>query len=284
MLLQLLENRIAVFSAHTNLDFTEGGVSFALAERLGLQNIRFLSPLKDMMVKLAVFVPPIHVEKVSEAMARAGAGIIGQYSHCSFRLRGTGAFRGSTSTNPFIGRAGQLETVEEVRLEMISPRGRLSEIIEAMKQAHPYEEVAYDVYPLINESPNYGMGAVGELKSTTTLRQFLAMAKKRLRAQFVRYCGSLGKRIHRVAVCGGSGSDMLGDALHAKADAFVTADVRYHTFHDAHEDIALIDAGHWETEHVILKPLAEQLRTVIRQKKAKVEIQIKYSTNPIHSF
>lgn len=284
ILLQLIEHQVAVLSAHTNLDFARGGVSFALAQQLELKNIQFLSPLQEQMLKIAVFVPPAHVDKVSEAMAQAGGGIIGEYSHCSFRLRGTGTFRGSEAANPYLGKAGQLETVDEVRLEMIAPRAQSAAILRAMRSAHPYEEVAYDVYPLLNDDPNHGMGAIGDLTREMTLKAFLSFTKKQLRAASLRYCGTLDTTVRRVAVCGGSGSELLTDAVRQKADAFVTADVRYHAFHDANEQIALIDAGHWETEHVVLKPMAKRLLKAIRQGKANVDVRIQNATNPIQSF
>lgn len=284
LVLSLAESKIAVYSAHTNLDFTKQGVSFALAETLGLNKIKFLSPLKGMLAKIVVFVPADHVDRVAEAMSSAGAGVIGEYSSCSFRLSGTGTFRGSFRSHPVVGKAGRLETVEEVRLEMIAPRARVSAIVAEMKQVHPYEEVAYDIYPLDNESPSYGMGAIGELTTAQTLQTFLKHAKRALKAEALRFTGDLRKKIKRVAVCGGSGSDLLSTALSAKADVFVTADVRYHTFHAA-GDLALVDAGHWETEQVILEPLADRLRRAAKQMKQRFEVFVtQYSTNPTHSI
>ncbi len=285
MLLQLLEHRIAVYSAHTNLDFVKDGVSFVLAEKLGLKEIGFLSPLSDQTAKLAVFVPVGHVDQVAQAMSEAGAGVIGEYTDCSFRLRGTGTFKGSASANPFLGKKGKLETTEETRLEMIAPRAQIPTIVAAMKRAHPYEEVAYDVYPLMNPDPNHGIGAVGNLPKATTLRKYLQIVKQTLKTQSVRFAGELGQSVQRVAVCGGSGSDLLEEAINAGADAFVTADVRYHAFHDADGRIALIDAGHWETEHLILKPLAQRVDRAAKESRTDLEVLItRYSTNPIHTF
>ncbi len=282
LVLMLVESRIAVYSAHTNLDFTKQGVSFALAETLGLKKIRFLSPLKGMQSKIVVFVPADHADRVAEGMSSAGAGVIGEYSSCSFRLSGAGTFRGSPNSHPVVGKAGRPETVEEMRLEMIAPRARVSAIVAAMKEAHPYEEVAYDVYPLDNESTNYGMGAIGELEAAQTLKTFLEHSKRALKAEALRFTGDLHRKIRHVAVCGGSGSDLLPTALSAKADVFVTADVRYHTFHAA-GDLALVDAGHWETEQVILEPLADRLRRAAKQKKQRLEVLVtQYSTNPTH--
>lgn len=285
MVLRLIENRIAVYSAHTNLDFVKNGVSFAVADALGLKNTSFLAPLTDQMAKIAVFVPVGHVEKVSQAMAEAGAGIIGEYSECSFRTRGTGTFRGSEKAKPFLGSTGVLETTEEVRVEMIAPRARVSAIVQAMKQVHPYEEVAYDIYPLLNPDPNHGMGAIGNLSRPLTLVQFLQLVRRKLNARAIRYTAGKERVIRRVAVCGGSGSDLLNNAIAAHADAFVTADVRYHTFHDARGRIALIDAGHWETEHVVLRPLAKMVEQAAAQHGARLDVLLtRVSTNPIQSL
>ena len=283
MVLAMTENKIALFSAHTNLDFAREGVSFSLARALGLEKIRFLVPLKDSLVKIAVFVPEAHVESVSNAMATAGAGVIGNYSSCAFRVKGTGTFRGSEEAKPFAGKAQHLETVEEFRLEMIAPRAKSNEVIAAMKLLHPYEEVAYDIYTLENTNPNFGMGALGELRQPTALRPFLTRTKKALSAESVRFVGDVRHRVRKVAVVGGSGSDLLNEAVAAKADVFVTADVRYHTFHDAKGRIALVDAGHWETEHPVLSTIESRLHEMIQRRGETVRVSVTdYSTNPTH--
>ncbi len=285
LVLQLAEKKIAVYSAHTNLDFTKDGVSYQLARKLGLENIRFLLPLKGLLSKIVVFVPTQQADALAEAMAHAGAGIIGEYDLCSFRTEGTGAFRGSARTKPAVGKAGKFEKVSEIRLEMIAPRARVNAIVEAMKSVHPYEEAAYDIYDVENPSPNYGSGAVGELSSEMTLGQFLKKAKTALQAESLRVAGSPKDKVKRIAVCGGSGSDLVPVAIKAKADVFVTADVRYHTFHSAQGRIALIDAGHWETEHVILEPLKQRIQSALKRGEDRVDVFVaKHSTNPIHSF
>ena len=282
-LLTLAEKRIAVFSAHTNLDCARGGVSFALAEALGLRGTEFLAPLKDTLVKIAVFVPSGHVDAVAGAMGKAGAGAIGKYDSCSFRTVGTGTFRGSEASNPFLGQKGKLESVEETRIEMIAPRANAPSILTAMKAAHPYEEVAYDLYPLQNTDPEHGMGTVGTLTKPMTLGSFLKRVKITLRAEAVRYTGRLNRQVRRVAVCGGSGSNLLQNAIATHADAFVTADVKYHAFHEAGDRLALIDPGHWETEHVILKPIAERLKRHARTTGEPLEVfTTNIRTNPTH--
>ena len=284
-ILTLAENRVAIYSAHTNLDFTQNGVSFALARRLGLQNVRFLSPLEGKLSKIVVFVPPTHVEQVAREMAQNGAGIIGNYESCSFRVEGIGTFKGSTESHPYVGRRRSFERVKEVRLEMIAPTASTHSIIQAIKKVHPYEEAACDIYPVSTPSSNFGMGAIGALESNLTLQWFLRRCKQTLNAQLLRYTGTALQKVKTIAVCGGSGSDLLDTAIRAKADVFVTADVRYHTFHSARGRIALVDAGHWETEHGILEPMRKRLKDAAQQLNQEVSVTLaKTSTNPIHSI
>jgi dinuclear metal center YbgI/SA1388 family protein len=284
-ILALLQNRIAVYSAHTNLDFTRNGVSFVLAETLGLNNIRFLSALDGKQSKIVVFVPANLVEKIAKEMSEAGAGVIGNYESCSFRVEGTGTFEGTSASNPVVGNQRSFERVREVRLEMVAPSARVHSIIEAVKRIHPYEEVAYDIYPVNTPSANFGMGAFGELDRTITLQSLLQRCKRTLNARAIRYAGNPQQKIKTVAVCGGSCSDLLEKAILAKAEVFITADVRYHTFHSAAGRIALVDAGHWETEHGILHPLQKRLRNEIQQLKQKVSVTVaQISTNPVRSI
>ncbi len=282
MILKLARHGIALYSAHTNLDFARDGVSMALAAQLGLQNVRFLSPVKGLLAKIAVFVPEGSVPHVLDAMAKAGAGVIGEYSHCSFQVNGRGTFLGSSRSNPTVGAKGRLESTEELRLEMILPRAKVAAVTAAMKSVHPYDEVAYDVYSLENESTEFGMGAIGELKSALPLKSFLALVRKALSAEGVRASGNPRARVKRVAVCGGSGSDLIGEAHRANADAFVTADVRYHSFHNA-GNLAIVDAGHWETEHPVLKAVHSRLTTAFAARREKVRISVtRQRTSPIH--
>ncbi len=282
LILQLAEHRIALFSAHTNLDFAKGGVSFALAESLGLENIRFLSPIKNSLAKIVTFVPEDHVRRVMHAMTQAGAGVIGEYSSCSFSTKGRGSFCGSILSNPFVGKRGSLEFVEETRLEMVAPRASVNGLITAMKAVHPYQEVAYDIYLVENPNPNFGIGALGTLSKPQSLGTFLKVIKQTLGSGTLRFTGSAASKIQNVAVCGGNGNDLLSDAIAAQADVFITGDVRYHTFHSAVGTIALVDAGHWETEHIILKPIADRLRSAARAANKPLTVLVtKYITNPI---
>ncbi len=278
---ELIQSGIAVYTAHTNLDFTRGGVSFALAERLGLMDVDFLHRTGSGLKKVSVFVPQEHVESVAEAMGRAGAGIIGDYEMCSFRVSGTGTFRPRKGAKPFVGSVGKFEKVEEARLEMLAPSWRVPRVLSAMLNAHPYEEVAYDIYPLDNRPEDVGAGAIGDLAAPTSLRTFLDRVTKKLGTKHLRYTGDPRVRVKRVAVCGGGGTSLLPVAITAEADAFVTADIKYHTFHDAKGRIALIDAGHYETERPVLDVLVLRLQESLREKEEKVSVMItSNTTNP----
>jgi dinuclear metal center YbgI/SA1388 family protein len=285
IILQLAEHKISLFSAHTNLDSTQGGVSFALAEALGLKNIRFLSPLKNSLSKIIVFIPEGHVERVMQAMTQAGAGIIGKYTSCSFGNKGIGSFHGASSSNPSIGKRKRLEYVNETRLEMIAPRGQLSGVIAAMKAVHPYEEVAYDIYNIENPNPNFGMGAFGVLPRAQLLGTFLKSVKRTLGSRALRFTGKATNKVQNIAVCGGGGSDLLSDAIAIKADVLITADIKYHAFHTAAGRIALVDAGHWETEQVVLKPIEDRIRSIAKKADEPLTVLItRHRTNPIQTM
>lgn len=187
MIEKLIKNDISLYSAHTNLDFTKQGVSYQLAKRINLKQIRFLKNLSGNQIKLAVFVPLSHINKVAEAVHQAGGGIIGEYSYCSFRTSGKGTFKGSQESNPSIGSKGNVEFVEEVKLEVLVDDWKLSRVIKAMKEVHPYEEVAYDIYNLKNENVNYGMGAIGKLEAAMDIKEFLDFVSSKLKITNFRF-------------------------------------------------------------------------------------------------
>ena len=278
----LLRHRVALFSAHTNLDFTRGGTSFALARTLGVEAGEFLRKPYRLQNKIVTYVPPSHADAVASAMADAGAGIIGRYDRCSFRGEGHGTFRGGEDSHPALGRRGVEERVQEVRLEMVAPRRAVESVVRAMIGADPYEEVAYDVYALENTSPGYGMGAIGTLRRSVPLGRFLSDARRALNSPGLRWCGDPRRSVRRVAVCGGSGSDLLDDAVAAGADVFVTADVRYHAYHEAAGRIALVDGGHFETEFPVVAAIVERLRREMRGAGERVAVRaVRQSTNPV---
>jgi dinuclear metal center YbgI/SA1388 family protein len=285
LLLRLIRKNIALFAAHTNLDFTREGVSFALAKKLNLQNARVLHKDIRQYNKVAVFIPVSHTEKVMLAMANAGAGSIGAYDSCSFQSEGTGTFRPLKGSNPFIGSTGTLERVDEMRLEMIVPTWKLNPVLEAMKAAHPYEEIAYDVYALANVSSEYGSGVIGELPKPASLRVLLQTVRKKLNVPSLRFTGMLNQTVSSVAVCGGSGADLLPVAIQQGADVFLTADVKYHTFQQAEDAIALIDAGHYETEIPIVQQVVSYLSQKCRERKEGVAVLAsEHSYNPVQYY
>lgn len=277
----LLRHRIAAYAAHTNLDFTRGGTSHALAERLGLTEVRFLRPITGRHRKVVTFVPAAEADRVMEAMAGAGAGVIGEYERCSFRTSGTGTFRGSRRARPAVGRALHLEQVQEVRLEMVVTADAAGAVVAAMRRVHPYEEPAVDVYPLDAGPADFGMGVVGELRRPVALGGFLAGVRRKLGTPHLRYTGDPRRRVRTVAVCGGSGAELLADAVRAGADAFVTADVKYHAFHEAAGHIALVDAGHHETEYPVVGAVVRRLRAAWGTRNNAPPVTAAPTTNPI---
>ncbi len=280
---KLLKHNITLYSAHTNLDFTKDGVSFKLAEKLNLKNSSFLQNLSSNQFKLSVFVPFTHINEVAQAIHNAGGGVIGEYTHCSFRTIGTGTFKGSAKSDPMLGKKTNLEYVDEVKLEVLIDSFNSSKIISAMITAHPYEEVAYDLYPLANENINYGMGVLGYLEQPMNEKDFLGYVYKSLKIKNFRYTKGKNNKIKKVAVCGGSGSDLLSTAIKKKADAFITADVKYHTFDEAQHEILLIDAGHYETEIFSLDEVEKKLKKFLSNKQNKV-FKYKGTTNPIKFY
>ncbi|GAB4468896.1 MAG: Nif3-like dinuclear metal center hexameric protein [Armatimonadaceae bacterium] len=252
---------IAVACAHTCWDVAPGGVNDVLAGLLGLEKVRPLKiTCREPLVKIAVFVPVEHREAVLNAMAEAGAGAIGEYDRCAFWTSGTGTFRPLPGANPFVGTVGEPEQVAEERLEMIVPETRWRGVVQAMKAAHPYEEVAFDVFPLQNTEQEYGIGRIGELPEPVMAEEFLGRVQKALSFDAVRMAGPVDRTLRRVAVCGGAGANLLPQALASGADALVTSDVRHHEFVDAAErGFVLIDAGHAATETPGSRELANRL-------------------------
>ena len=284
MVEKLIKNNITLYSTHTNLDAAKGGVSYQLANKLKLQNLCFLKHLNGNQVKLVVFVPASHINQVADAIHNHGGGVIGEYSHCSFRPAGTGTFRGSISSNPTTGTKGKLEKVDEIKLEVLLDSFRLNKVISAMNQVHPYEEVAYDLYPLKNENVNYGMGVIGELSKPMTANDFLKHVITSLKLKNLRYTNGTKQRIKKVAVCGGSGSELIPNALKNQVDAFITADIKYHSFQDAEGKLLLIDAGHYETEIFCIDEIQKRLKKfLINNSKTKV-FKFRGSTNPVIFF
>ncbi len=278
--LTIARNNLHLYAAHTNLDFTRDGVNFVLGKKLNLNEMEFLYQESGGLKKISVFVPHDYVEKVTNAMTKAGAGIIGDYEACSFQIRGTGTFRPLEGAQPFSGEVGKLQYENEVRVEMVAPVWKTTAVVAAMIDAHPYDEVAYDIYPNEAIDPMYGAGVLGSLPDPMPVDGFISHVKKSVGIPVVRRTSGASTTIKRVAVCGGSGSDLIRTAVHKKADAFITADVKYNAFHEARNVIHLIDAGHYETEIFIVEAIANRLKTKFKDQETKF-YPTKISTNPI---
>ncbi|MDR3349619.1 MAG: Nif3-like dinuclear metal center hexameric protein [Acidaminococcales bacterium] len=274
LLAKLIRDNVAVYAAHTNLDFCAGGVSDALAQKLGLSDVAVLRKSGHCLLrKIAVFVPDQYADRVMAAMAREGAGHIGQYSDCSFRVKGTGAFRPLAGTHPFAGREGEMSSVKETRIETVAPAEKLAAVLKAMLAAHPYEEAAYDVYELANDRTGvWGAGRIGALKEAMTVRDFALMAKSALRLDYALYADA-GRPVRKVAVCGGAGGDLVQDALAGGADILVTGDLGHHAAQEAKlAGLSLLDAGHQGTERPVLPFLADKIAASAKGRKIKILI------------
>lgn len=262
LLYLLVGNNIAVYCAHTNLDKATGGVDDVLAARLGLQDVRVLSAdQRDKLYKVVVFIPKGHEDAVMDAMARAGAGWIGNYSHCTFQIDGTGTFMPLEGTNPYIGQQGRLERVHEVRLETVVLSSQLDRVIQAMLQVHPYEEVAYDVYPLANRVKKHGFGRIGRLPHRMTFEEFIGKVCDDLGVSSLQVAGWVDDEVEVVATCAGSGGSLINKAYCSGAQVFLTGELKYHDAQAAAElGMATIAAGHYATEVFVVKELVSRLQ------------------------
>jgi len=276
-----IRNNIAVYAIHTNLDNVRSGVNAMIAKKLGLSNTSILQAIKGKLLKLVVFCPEDQAEEVRNAMWTAGAGQIGAYDQCSFNSQGNGTFRPNESANPYVGKVAELHSEKEQRIEMILPDWVLKDVVSAMKDAHPYEEVAYDLYRLENENSQIGAGMLGELEIEMNGQDFLKHLKSSMNAAMVRHTRIPDGPLKRIAICGGSGSFLLSNAIRAKADVFVTADFKYHQFFDAEDKIMIADIGHFETEQFTVELLGDELRQIF----PKFALHFtSVNTNPINYF
>lgn len=281
VIIKAIKHDIALYAIHTNLDNVEGGVNDKIAEHLDLQHTRILRPKGGLLNKLAVYVPTSHAEQVRTALFSAGAGHIGNYEECSFNVEGYGTFRAGESTTPFSGNRGQRHREEEVRVEVVFPADRERTILQRLMKAHPYEEVAYDLYQLQNKHRGVGSGVIGRLEAPLSEKDFLLFLKNRLGAKVIRHTALIEKPVVQVAVCGGAGGFLLPDAIRAGADVFITADYKYHEFFDAEQKIVIADVGHFESEQFTQQLLLE----VIQKKFPTFAVRLTgIDTNPIKYY
>ena len=289
VVIEAIKNDIAIYAIHTNLDNIQTGVNNKIAQKLGLKNIKILSPKSNTLLKLCTMVPVDHVNQVTEALARAGAGNIGNYSHCSFRVKGEGFFKPNSSAKPYIGKSGNLEKAEEIEITVILPQYLKDTIFLTLTKAHPYEEIAYFFEPLINQNLEVGSGILGTLQKAMDKSTFLKHLKKSMNLTCIRHTKILEKEILRVAICGGSGSFLLKKAIQKQADVFITADFKYHEFFDAEDKIMIADIGHYESEvftkDLLEDYLKENFCNDFLEKNQKIKLlKSQINTNPIDYF
>ena len=278
-IISAIKNDIAIYAIHTNLDNVLQGVSGKMAEKLELEKVEILQPKPRQLKKLIVFAPEKDAEKVREAIFAAGAGHIGNYSECSFTSKGTGSFKPEEGANPTDGEFGKRHTGEECKLEFIFPPHSEAAIIQAMKAAHSYEEVAYDVLELSNFVNSIGAGLIGQLKEPVSTDVFLGILKERFNLSVIKYTAFLKKEVQKVAICGGTGSFLTKVAIGAGADVFITGDVKYHEFFDADGKIVLADIGHYESEQFTMDLICE----LVQEKFINFAVRkTEKITNPVH--
>ncbi|GAB3018128.1 Nif3-like dinuclear metal center hexameric protein [Spirosoma pulveris] len=279
--IKAIRNDIAIYAAHTNLDNVAGGVNYKIAEKLKLTNVQILAPKTQVLTKLVTFVPIADTQRVLDALYVAGAGQIGEYKNCSFRVTGTGTFQPSERANPVIGEIGAYREEPENRIEVIIPTHQQDQLLTALRQAHRYDEVAYYLTALDNQHQEVGSGAVGDLAEPLAGTAWLSYLKEHMGLNLIRYTALPDRPIRRIAVCGGVGSFLLPDAIRAGADVFVTADYKYHEFFDAEGRITICDIGHYESEvytkDLICGHLAKKFTTF-------AVILSETDTNPVRYF
>jgi dinuclear metal center YbgI/SA1388 family protein len=276
-----VENRIAIYAMHTNLDNAVNGLNSKVSHHLGLKNCTILSPGKGLLSKLVTFCPVDHADRVRQALFEAGAGHIGNYDCCSYSITGQGTFRASDKANPFVGEKNVIHVETESRIEVIFPRFLERRLVASLLEIHPYEEVAYDIYPLSNTAGFAGSGLIGKLDEAMTEEKFLEEVKRKLEIPVLRHTKLAGKPVTRVAICTGSGSFLISEAKKSGADAFLTADLKYHDFFDADEQFLLADIGHYESER-FAKDLIYDI--LIKKFPTFAFLISKINTNPVHYY
>lgn len=278
VIIKAIKNDIAIYAAHTNLDNVHNGVNAKIAEKLNLKNCRVLAPQKNILKRLITFGPKENAEDIRSALFLAGAGHIGNYKECSFNSSGTGTFQATEGANPYLGEIGKRFEGEEVKIEVIYPQIIESKVVKALLKSHPYEEVAYDLISLSNPSQQIGAGMIGELEKEMEEEEFLKALKLKMQAGCIRHTALRGKKVKKIAVCGGSGSFLLPVAIGLQADVFITADFKYHQFFDADGHLLIADIGHYESEQYTMELFYEILNKKFRTFALRLT---KINTNPI---
>lgn len=280
-IISAIKNDIAIYAIHTNLDNVLHGVNAAIADKLGLINRSILQPKNETLKKLFTFVPVEHAEKVRSAVFAAGGGHISNYSECSFNIAGLGTFKPGEGTKPFAGKQGIRHTEDEIKMEMVFPAWQEQNILKALMAAHPYEEVAYDIIALDNQNQLVGSGLLGELSESVSETAFLGILKEKFNLSVIRHTPLLGKKVRKIALCGGAGSFLIGAAAASWADFYITADVKYHEFFDANSKLVIADIGHYESEQYTIDLLFDILSSKFP---TFAVLKTGVKTNPVHYF
>lgn len=276
-----IKNDISIYALHTALDNSPEGVNAKLCEVLGLLDPKVLVPKASGLRKLATYLPKDQAAELLKALHEAGAGHIGDYSHCSFQLQGTGSFKPLEKAKPTIGTKGKLHREEETQIQIVFPTHKTGAVITALNDHHPYEEVAYEIYKMENTNRHLGMGMIGEFKEALSEKEFMGLVKTRLNTGGIRHSAFSGKPVKRVAVLGGSGAFAIASAKAKGADAYITADIKYHQFYEAEGQILLLDVGHYESEQ-FTKAL---IHDYLQKKIANFALLISESnTNPVYYY
>jgi len=276
-----IKNDIAIYAIHTNLDNVLNGVNGKIADKLGLINRQILQPKNDTLKKLFTFVPVAQAEQVRSAVFAAGGGQIGQYSECSFNAAGSGTFKAAGGTTPFVGTIGERHTEEEIKIEVIFPAWAEKPVITAMLAAHPYEEVAFDIIALKNDNPLIGSGLIGELAEPVEEKALLQLVKTSFNLAVIKHTEFTGKPVKKIALCGGAGSFLIGAAIGAGADCYISSDIKYHEFFDANGKLLIADIGHYESEQFTIDLLFD----ILREKFPTFAVlKTGVKTNPVHYF
>ena len=277
-IMKAIKNDIVIFSMHTNLDNAPQGVNWKMAEKIGLTGLEILEPKDNMLLKLVTFVPTEKADEVRRALFDAGCGCIGNYDSCSYNLEGKGTFRAQESCRPYCGKIGEFHIEKETRIETVVPTFRKNEVLKVLLAVHPYEEPAYDFYPLQNSWNQAGSGLVGELEEAETESEFLSRIKKIFEVGCVKHSRMNGRLIRRVALCGGAGAFLLPKATGAHADVFITGEVKYHDYFSYENNILIAEIGHYESEQYT----KEILYSIIREKFPTLEVNMtRVNTNPV---
>lgn len=274
-----IRSDIAIYAIHTNLDNIHDGVNRTIADAIGIESPQMLLSGKSKLQKIAVYVPVNNAEDVTNAMFRAGAGHINNYSECCFSIEGKGTFMAKNNAHPYVGETGKRHEEPERKVEVIAPEYKVNGIVKAMKLAHPYEEAAYDIVPLANTNPNVGSGMIGTLHTPMIKDAFLDHLKTVLKTNAIRHTNQGPHTISRVAFCGGSGSFLINHAKRAGADAFITGDVTYHSFFDATQSFMIVDVGHYESEQYTAQHL---MQYVNKKLPTFATLLSKVHTNPVN--